>query len=290
MNGYTNDPKIKWLIDEFHLRKQSNPSYSLRAFARKLNLSPSFLSQLFMGKKDLSDETRQRIIEVLNLEREYVEKINTHLLIHQRRVEGIKGVVERLTSTYQDDDSKRRQIDVDNYLEIIDWIHDAVFHAIRLGEQGSTLQEIAEQLDFAPEALGPALSRLLQKKLIIEKDGRYFREYCQYSFFGDVGTSQLEQLKNGFLQNHYNVLNRIGELYKQPYPYSLNFTSHMLRVPRSQINALHLMIQEFGRQVDEYFNHSKVVEDDDYVLCCFNSQSISLERPREEDRWFDTEE
>lgn len=289
MSGYTKDPKIKWLIDEFHNRKQGNPSYSLRAFARKLNLSPSFLSQLFMGKKDLSEDTRHRIIEILNLEREHVEKINTHLLIHQRRVDGIKGVVDRLAEYYHGDSPQRRHIDVNDYLEIISWIHDAIFHAIRFGEQGSSLQDIADKLDFAPEVLGPALGRLIDKQLVIEKNGRYYRHISQYSLFADVGSHQLDELKNGFLQNHYELLDRLGKLYKQPYPYFANFTSHMLRVPRSKINALHLMIHDFGVQIDEFFNHNKETDDDDCVVCCFNAQSVSLERPRAEDKWYSEE-
>lgn len=45
------------LTKELELRKQKNAAYSLRAFARTLNVSPAYMSQVFSGKRVLSDST-----------------------------------------------------------------------------------------------------------------------------------------------------------------------------------------------------------------------------------------
>lgn len=49
------DEKLRlFLAEELASRKQRNPAYSLRAFARRLQMSPSFLSEVLKGKKAVS--------------------------------------------------------------------------------------------------------------------------------------------------------------------------------------------------------------------------------------------
>ena len=50
-----------WLQMEFELRKNKNPRYSLRSFARALDIPPGRLSEYFSGKRSISHEAARKI-------------------------------------------------------------------------------------------------------------------------------------------------------------------------------------------------------------------------------------
>jgi transcriptional regulator with XRE-family HTH domain len=71
---------ISAIETEFQLRAKRNPSYSLRSFARDLEVSPSYLSRLFRGKHEISREMAQRILENLKVA---AEDVNTALAMFE---------------------------------------------------------------------------------------------------------------------------------------------------------------------------------------------------------------
>lgn len=58
------------LLLKFEQKKSSNPAYSLRAFARHLEISVSKLSQIFNRKQGLSMKSAEAIAAKLNLDHE----------------------------------------------------------------------------------------------------------------------------------------------------------------------------------------------------------------------------
>lgn len=58
---------IKILIRELELRKQKNPKYSLRSFARLLDVDPSMICRVLAGKQALSLRITTQILSVLPL-------------------------------------------------------------------------------------------------------------------------------------------------------------------------------------------------------------------------------
>lgn len=58
----------KVLSEELEKRRSKNPKYSLRSFARDLDLSPSMVSRFLTGERSPSLETLQKMMKVLGLE------------------------------------------------------------------------------------------------------------------------------------------------------------------------------------------------------------------------------
>lgn len=56
------------LLREWMLLRSRNPSYSMRQFAKRLNLSPATLSLVFAGKRRLSHKRIEKIGKALNLD------------------------------------------------------------------------------------------------------------------------------------------------------------------------------------------------------------------------------
>ena len=58
------------LKQELSSRQAKNPQYSLRAFARFLNVDPSYLSKVLHGSRCFSDKTCQEILAKLRASEE----------------------------------------------------------------------------------------------------------------------------------------------------------------------------------------------------------------------------
>ena len=68
------------LKQELKRRMFMNPSYSLRAFARSLEVSRSFLSKLLKGERSTSLQMLLKIGKRLNLEQSQIENFRYHQL------------------------------------------------------------------------------------------------------------------------------------------------------------------------------------------------------------------
>lgn len=65
----------KILIDHFESIKKRNPSYSMRSFAKKLNIASSTLSELFNGKRMVSKRLTNKLLRSLDIPQKEVNDI-----------------------------------------------------------------------------------------------------------------------------------------------------------------------------------------------------------------------
>lgn len=66
----------QYLMQELVRRSRVNPKYSLRAFARSLEIEPSFLSKLLSQKRSMTSSTVKRLAPRLALSPEQVERFS----------------------------------------------------------------------------------------------------------------------------------------------------------------------------------------------------------------------
>jgi len=67
MEKRTKTIHVQMLERELEMRQAQNSGYSLRAFSRDLDLSPSLLSEVMAGKKGLSESRAKKILGRLGL-------------------------------------------------------------------------------------------------------------------------------------------------------------------------------------------------------------------------------
>lgn len=81
----SNKTYLNLLINEFNTRKNQNPSYSLRAFARDLDMSAPRLSQVLNKKQGLSVEAAKEVAQKLKCsELEKIWFCNSVGVLHSR--------------------------------------------------------------------------------------------------------------------------------------------------------------------------------------------------------------
>lgn len=155
---------LQKLQDEFNTKKSSNPRYSLRAFARSLDISPGTLSQILNSKKTVSPKILEKIFQKLNVEGIALESLKeVHSEIKKSR--SIKNLNERNIV----------EIDDETFSLISDWYYYAILEMVNLDCFESNIYWIAKKLGIEVEVAEEAVERLLKLELlVISEEGNFF--------------------------------------------------------------------------------------------------------------------
>lgn len=143
------NPK-NWLEEEYLRRKRVNPAYSLRAFARLLDLPSGRLSQLLSEKRRLTPALGKKIALRLSYDPERAG----HFLetIHQSR-KSHTPVAARSSGRYA-------PLDMDQFQSIADPLHFSILSLLELDEFDGSLREAAKRLGISPVEARAAVERL----------------------------------------------------------------------------------------------------------------------------------
>ncbi len=155
----------------FEIRQKKRPNYSVRAFARDLNLSPSFLSQVLTAKRGLSLEKAEIISKSLKLSVEehiyFIAKVGVSFSRSNSQKVKAEKLVEQIKA-----DRSARQLSIDEFTVIADWYHLGIFQCLFLRDyrkyccEEGEVQFLCRFLKITPDEAGSALTRMKFLKLI----------------------------------------------------------------------------------------------------------------------------
>jgi uncharacterized protein (TIGR02147 family) len=141
----------EFLKEELVRRQTRNPRYSLRAFARALEISPSQLSQMLNGKRAITAKTLHRVCESLcmsPLER--------------------KDMFERFTLSEAEAHPEATTLMEDEFQFISEWYHFAILSLSELPSAKSDPAWIAKRLNIPAATAREALGRLRRLGILTE--------------------------------------------------------------------------------------------------------------------------
>lgn len=168
-----------YLQRELARRCGTNPSYSLRSFARSLGASPSFLSHLLKGKRSVTQQTIVKFAERLNLTPE-----------DQRRF--LKA------HSQSKNDSRRMRVDnapdllplqMDQFQYIAEWYHYAILELPFLKDFDPGTAWISKRLKISAHQVTDALDRLERLGLIEFKRNGKWKNTGNYTTVGTAAST-----------------------------------------------------------------------------------------------------
>lgn len=194
-----------YIQSEFETRRIRNPNYSLRAFARDLQTSPSRLSEAINGKRGISEELARRIVKTLRL-----DGIDADIFLlsveaeHSRSAKQKAAAQEKLKQTIATSEATPKTF------TIVDWVAEAL---LKMNER----EPVTENIEWAANKLGipqfmATKSLRFLTRLGFIADAKNFKTYLQNRGKGrklNVDYTQvLEQAHkaydgNGF-ENHFH--------------------------------------------------------------------------------------
>ncbi len=156
-----------WIQEEFSRKCRIGSKYSVRAFARNLDLDPSTVSQILSGKRRVSRSMQKKIIAKVGKPYLYSELPNTEASLD--------------TSYYF--------ISMDHFAAISDWYHFAILDLTLTKNFKSNISWIAKRLNISSAEALMAIDRLKRLKMLEEVNGKLVKSKAKYSNYKEGQTS-----------------------------------------------------------------------------------------------------
>ena len=158
-----------YLQNELTRRLGKNPKYSLRAFAKSLQVDSGSLSQMLSGKRAITRSNTIRIGQRLGLGPHEIERFTSAQ--EQKK----RGRQNNFRDSHQ-------QLTVDTFQTIADWYHYAILNLVEIKGFESSPRWISQKLGISQTEANLAIQRLKRLDLIREEDGSYIRTSKQLKF------------------------------------------------------------------------------------------------------------
>jgi uncharacterized protein (TIGR02147 family) len=231
-------------------RCAQNPAYSLRAFAKNLDIAPSFLSALMNGKKSLSQEKALSLTYKLGLEgreRDFFLKL-VEYESHDNPVlkDRISQDLQSLNFQWESQD-----LSLEFFKIISDWPHVAILEALNLSDFQSTPAELAELLGISIFEVNSFIDRLKRCELIEETEEGTFRK--------TRSNNRVESsIPNAALRNfHRQMLQKALESLERQSPQEKIVASETFAVDVDKLTELNDLTEEYLTKVNRLVQRSK---------------------------------
>lgn len=237
------------LSRELKKRKQKNPSYSLRAFARDLGVGKTTISDVINGDRRLSIQNIELIAKSLKLSNEIVSTLKSELPYKK---------------------NTDRDIIEDNDLILIeDWYYLAILNIAKLSATECSGEWIGKRLGLPVEVATLALDFLIERGYIENVDGKLSRKAKLFTTTNDIPSASIVEHHKQTLEIAGNALDDV--------PVALrDFTTVTYAIDPLQIPEVKDLILNFHRRLGKVLERD--VTQEVYRL---NIQFFPLTRPIE---------
>jgi len=155
------------LKQELAKRVNRNSQYSLRAFARSLDLGASALSQIMDGKRQISDKIIQRLTSKLDLSPQDHKKFIQSVAEYKKH-SGLKRLSPSIKEALKNKPKQAtaKDLTADIFKAISEWYHSAILELTFTEGFKSDHRWIASQLGIGITEAKLAVERLLELGLL----------------------------------------------------------------------------------------------------------------------------
>ncbi|HXH30051.1 MAG TPA: TIGR02147 family protein [Bacteriovoracaceae bacterium] len=252
MNTTVQHPDLDYrqiIKTEYDYRKERNPLYSLRSFARDLNLSPSRLSEVLNNKGDLSSQSIMDIGARLGIAREELLAIKATLDLKKATTAEHKALAQSYLDnyTYQ---NKFVQLSEDTFRILADWYHFAILSAMELNYYDGSAHFLSRALRLESGIIQQALDRMLEHKMISLNGQKYYPTGEIFSTSNDV---ESKALKEAHKQNMDLVKLCLDEVKVE----LRDITSATICIDVDKLPEAKKMIKEFRRGLSRFLESGK---------------------------------
>ncbi len=165
-------------------RQSNNPSYSLRAYSRDLDVSLTALSSLLAGKRNLSIKNAIKVAEKLSF-----SPLQTKLMLQSLSEKNIVGLIK-------DNDLLKE----DEFNLIANWYCMALLTLIRNNKTRNNSKKLAKKFGIQEQQIKEALGLLKRLNFIEIKDGLIKRRVKDLTTSNDIPSEALRKYHKSNLQ------------------------------------------------------------------------------------------
>ena len=257
-------PSIPFLLqrklDEVRSR---NASYSMRAFAKRLDIHPAALSEILNGKRSVSHKLASRLSLTLELTEEEREQILS-LSSNPKILRGLgRKPKTKPTST---------QLDLDKYFLVSEWYYYAILSLSETKGFKAKPDWIAGRLGLPPDVAKTALERLTRLgfftalkngKLVPQKDVRL-------STTEDIASHSLKRRHESNLQTAQQAVRNVPVELRE-------FTFMTMAIDIKKLPQAKSIIREFRERLSAFLEDGEKTEVYEFCLSLFPRTVVGTE-------------
>lgn len=224
---------IEHLQKTFAERSRRNPSYSLRAFARSLELDSSTLSALLRGKRPLTPKAAQKIIRALEIEDPALAR---ELLL------GSLGATEEASPGYA-------ELAIEAAEVISSWEHYALLSLLETDNIRRNLRTLAKRINLPTGVVLDCLSRL-------EKLGLVRRRGEEWELTGKNMATPANVPNTAFREMHRQHIQMAIQSLEKDSIHVRDVSGITMAVSSAKLPEARKMIQDFRRKLAAFLEDS----------------------------------
>jgi uncharacterized protein (TIGR02147 family) len=164
----------------FEVKRKTSRGFSLRSLARRLQVSPSFLSRVLNGKKALPSHLRHKLAKALDVEPE--------LLGPETTTTSVTSAVDE----WEIAEPQSKQI-------LRNWYYIPILELVMLSNFDGELESIARRLGLSLTTVGIAVRELVDLGLLKQVDGRHTKTKTLLRFTSATSLHLIRQFHDAML-------------------------------------------------------------------------------------------
>ena len=237
-------------------RASQNPKYSLRAFARQLDLSPAILSQAMNKHRNLSSEMAFRVAQNLKLNGQEAEYFCLLAQYEAEKLPSLRdNLAERLSAARKRSPQAvaafPRDLSVDAFKLISDWYHIPMVELTQLKGFTLTASNAAKRLGISNNEAELALDRLERLHLIERLPEQGYRKTNEDY---DFGSPFMNDALNKF---HKQMLAKASDATTAQARAERQISSNTFSIDKRLLPKAAALTANFRREMVELFNTSE---------------------------------
>jgi uncharacterized protein (TIGR02147 family) len=236
-----------YLQEELRLRTKRNPSYSKRAFARDLNLSAPFLTQVLLGSRFLGEERAQEISNKFNWARwkknAFIKLVRYQSLQDGKIRQEVLKEIETLYAKFESRNNKIKfhKMNLEDFKIISEWWHTAIYELTSTKSFRDDSKWIAKKLGIQISDAESAIERLIRVDLL-ERAGGVLRKSHGH---GKMGASSSEAIRSF----HAQQLEKARLALVQQDINTRDFSGTTIAIDPKNIPRAKVLIRKFNEEI-----------------------------------------
>lgn len=232
METQTNYYQFK-LKETLSLKQRENPQYSLRAFARDLDIHPGTLAKVINGERPLPLKNSKTVMNKLKLGPADQTRFMESLLRRKTNIDNIK--IDPLDA--------RHIVDESNYKVLAEWEHFIVTDLFDLPEFEATLEAVSKRLDITTIRAEVVIENLITSGLLTkDENGKLYRVHSSIKTTEDIKSQALKDAHQETLQIGMKKLEEIEVELR-------DFSSSAMAIDLDQLLEAKTIIREFRQKM-----------------------------------------
>lgn len=233
-------------------RREKNRTYSLRAFARQLGLSPAFISYVFQEKRHLSPQLAVKVAKKLNWNEQEQKYFLSLIEFENPKTNLSQEVAIEQIRKFNSSKMSMASVEAEAFAAMSVWYHNAILILLTMKNRKHTIQSIAQRLKLDRLDTEAALHRL--KKLgLVRVDGNEWTSTHNLMSVKSVPSSAIRSY-------HKQMLKIAGEALEKQSFEEREFSNLTITVDPNQLELAKKKIREFTKEMAQLLDGSNATE------------------------------